>query len=898
MGTVLVLVLLLSPLTMMGAQAATVPWTRIATGGITNVNDKIAVPAQVYQDKLMMGTFSMSGILSHTGEVSLYSYHGSSFHKVPTNTLNDHTNIVAFSPTVSYQGWLYFGTGNYNSGGELYRWNGSGNPVLVPESAGGWGEGSDNYLVVPLGEINGRFLVCVGNDTSGLRMYSYNGVSWTRVVGAGTPYAPGFGNPNNELAIMLIGENIIYHDKMIIAIENSTDGLSVYSYDGTAFTRIGAPTASGDAHHWSKNQIYGAATMSAVDDKVYLGTIEETGGIGGELWSWNDTQWNKIKGGGIDNTLNFGLIPLARGADLFVAAWNGVTGCRIYKRSGSSFTAISKSNLSGTGNGNIAAILKSYNGQLIAGTGNNAGSEVWRTPAKPSIDRLVPNSGPYGTTVSIQGHDFLNAQGDGKVSFNGVEPHDILSWGDTEINVVVPPEATSGPVVVTTALGASNPVDYTVTLSDKWYFAEGTTRNNVNDGSYEEWITLQNPNDSDAKVTLTYMLPDGTTKKQDTTVAKKSRQTIGVNAFLGADLDVSTLVESDRHILAERPMYFNYRNKWTGGHDVVGVAVPQTDWYFAEGTTRNNAIDGSYEEWLCLQNPGDTDANVAITYMLETGQTIQKEYTVGKTSRKTIDVNVDVGADHDVSALVHSNEPIVAERPMYFNYRNKWNGGHDVVGATGTNTVFYFAEGTTRDNESDGAFEEWISIQNPGATDAKVTLTYYTAQAGVQSQDVTVLAMSRKTVDVKFRLGADIDTSCKLTSSVPILAERPMYFNYHSVWDGGHDVMGCNAPKKTFYFAEGNTLPDFSTWVAVMNTSDTKATVTFKYMLGDGTNKQAVVTVEPNQRYTREVSSDVPPNQDVSIMVSSDKLVVAERPMYFNYHGWCTGGSDTLGYGI
>jgi len=33
-------------------------------------------------------------------------------------------------------------------------------------------------------------------------------------------------------------------------------------------------------------------------------------------------------------------------------------------------------------------------------------------------------------------------------------------------------------------------------------------------------------------------------------------------------------------------------------------------------------------------------------------------------------------------------------------------------------------------------------------------------------------------------------------------------------------------------------------------------------------------------------------------MVSSDKLIVAERPMYFNYHGWCTGGSDTIGYGI
>jgi hypothetical protein len=879
-----------------------VPWTRIASGGIANANNKLAVPAEAYQEKLMMGTFFVNPFIPSAGEVSLYSYDGSSFSHIPTSTLNDHTNIISFSPAASYKGWVYFGTYNLNSGGELYRWNGSGNPVLVPQSAGGWGEGSDNWTVVPLGEINGQFLVCVGNDendpTGGLRMYKYDGTTWTRVVGAGTAYAPGFGSFHNGLAVMLIGESVIYRGKMVLALENSTEGLSVYTTDGSVFTKIGGASATPDVHHWNLNQVYGAATMSAIDDKVYLGTIERTGGIGGELWSWNGTVWNKVVSAGYDDINNFGLIPLARGADLFAVAWNGVTGCKIYKRSGSGFTPISLANLSGTGNANIAAVLKSYNGRLIAGTGNNAGSEVWSTPTGPTIDSITPDSAPYGTTVAIRGHDFLNDQGDGKVTFKGAEPHTILSWSDTEIKAIVPPEATSGPVVVTTDLGISNPVNYAVTLSEKWYFAEGTTRNNVNDGSYEEWITLQNPNNTDAKVTLTYMLPDGTTKQQPTTVIKKSRKTISVNGFLGKDLDVSTLVESNRHILAERPMYFNYRNKWTGGHDVLGVAVPQTDWYFAEGTTRNNAWDGSYEEWLCLQNPGDTDANVTITYMLETGQNVKKDYKVGKTSRKTVDVNLDVGADHDVSALVHSSAPIVAERPMYFNYRNKWNGGHDVVGAAGPDTEFYFAEGTTRDNAADGAFEEWISIQNPSAADAKVTLTYFTAQAGVQTQDTMVPAKSRKTVDVKLRLGANVDTSCKLTSTVPVLAERPMYFNYHNAWDGGHDVMGCNAPKKTFYFAEGTTLPDFSTWVAVMNTGKKKATVTFNYMLGDGTNKQATATVEPNQRYTREVLSDVGPNQDVSIMVSSGQLIVVERPMYFNYHGWCTGGSDTLGYGI
>jgi hypothetical protein len=897
-SAVLTVALLLSPVALLGAHAATVPWTRIATGGVANNNNKLGLPSEVYQGKLMMGTFYIPIILPHAGEVSLYSYNGSSFQHIPTSGFNDHANIVALGPTTSYKGWLYIGTQNNDTGGELYRWNGSGNPVLVPDSAGGWGEGLDNWGVVPLGEINGKLLVCVGNDATGLRMYSYDGSSWTRVVGAGTPYASGFGNPNNELAIMLIGESVIYKNEMIFTIENSVDGLSVYRTDGTTFTKIGSPTPTGDAHHWRKDFVYGAATLSSIDNKVYLGIIEQTGGIGGEIWSWNGTQWSKVIGAGIDNVFNFGLIPLARGADLFVAAWNPVTGCKIYKRSGNSFKAISKSNLSGIGNGNVAAVLESYNGQLIAGTGNNAGYEVWSTPAKPSIDRLVPDSGPYGTTVSIQGHDFLNTRGDGKVTFNGAEPHNILSWSDTEIKAIVPPEATSGPVVVTTTLGESNPVAYTVTLSEKWYFAEGTTRNNSNDGNYEEWITLQNPNNTAAKTTLTYMLADGSTKQQKVTVSKNSRYTVNVNEFLGPDLDVSTLVESDRHILAERPMYFNYRNKWTGGHDVLGVAVPQNDWYFAEGTTRNNAIDGSYDEWLCLQNPGDTDAKVTVTYMLESGQNVIKEYNIGKTSRKTIGVNTDVGPDHDVSAFVHSDTPIVAERPMYFNYRNKWNGGHDVVGSPATDTTFYFAEGNTLENETGGSFEEWLSIQNPGETDAKVTVTYYTAQAGVQSQDVTVPASSRHTVDVKLRLGANIDTSCKLTSSTPVLVERPMYFNYHNAWDGGHDVMGCYAPKKTYYFAEGNTLSDFNTWIAVMNASDAKATVTFKYLLGDGTSKQATATVEPNQRYTRELTADVPANQDVSIVVSSENLIVVERPMYFNYHGWCTGGSDTLGYGL
>ena len=48
--------------------------------------------------------------------------------------------------------------------------------------------------------------------------------------------------------------------------------------------------------------------------------------------------------------------------------------------------------------------------------------EVYTTPIAPSIDELVPDSGPYGTEVTIQGHDFGVEQGDSTVTFNGVRP--------------------------------------------------------------------------------------------------------------------------------------------------------------------------------------------------------------------------------------------------------------------------------------------------------------------------------------------------------------------------------------------------------------------------------------------------------------------------------------------
>jgi hypothetical protein len=97
-------------------------------------------------------------------------------------------------------------------------------------------------------------------------------------------------------------------------------------------------------------------------------------------------------------------------------------------------------------------------------------------------------------------------------------------------------------------------------------------------------------------------------------------------------------------------MYFNYRGVWTGGHNVMGANQPSNEWYFAEGTTR-----AGFDEWLCIMNPdSERDAKVNVSYMNATGEVKVKEYGVPKSSRFTVDVNGEVGADQDISIKVVS----------------------------------------------------------------------------------------------------------------------------------------------------------------------------------------------------------------------------------------------------
>jgi len=478
----------------------------------------------------------------------------------------------------------------------------------------------------------------------------------------------------------------------------------------------------------------------------------------------------------------------------------------------------------------------------------------------PKITTMSPTTiVPGETMVTISGFTFGAAQGTSHVDFNGVRAGTATSWSKTSIVIKAPKGCTTGNVTVTTPDGVSNGFAFNA--------GPRVTAISPLQGPPTGQITITGSNFK-ASQALGYKV---TFNGVDAAAADSwSNTSIKVKVPYGAETGPVT-VTTDEGV--SNPVQFE-------------VGLSKT-YYFAEGTTRPN-----FEEWLSLMNPNDQAATVNMTYMLGDGTTRPQQVTVQPNSRMTLFVPDAVGANQDVSTKVTSTLPIMAERPMYFNYGGVWIGGHDVVGAIAPAPDWFFAEGNTRDG-----FDEWLCLQNPGTTTASVDITYMLQAGTTQVQKVTIPPTSRQTVDVKGFLGPNKDCSAMVHSNVGIIAERPMYFVYKpgiDNWTGGHDVVGANAPGKQWYFAEGTTRDGFDEWLCLQNPGSTSANATVHYMLESGEVLTQLVTVEGHSRKTIDVVAIVGRGRDVSMQVTSDQPVVAERPMYFDYVG-LTGGHDVIG---
>ncbi|MFH1150195.1 MAG: hypothetical protein V1748_06960 [Actinomycetota bacterium] len=393
----------------------------------------------------------------------------------------------------------------------------------------------------------------------------------------------------------------------------------------------------------------------------------------------------------------------------------------------------------------------------------------------------------------------------------------------------------------------------TTSPSKDWYFAEGNTLSN-----FDEYITVYNPSSTKASLALDYMIEGIGLVQRAETVNAYSRATFRAKehlkdnaAYLGGN--VSLHLRSSTPVLAERPMYFDYYGI-TGGDCAVGAKTISSTSFFAEGTTMPG-----FDEWLCLQNPNAEDMVINATYMMENRDPVYQEYLVPQHQRYTIKVNDVVGPYANVSVALSSDKGFVAERPMYFRaFRPDvtYSGGHDIVGAPSPKKTWHFAEGTTRKNEVDGFFEEWLCLQNPNPEEVTVNATYMLAGKEPIFASYQVPPSQRLTIEVSnpefIEQGNDV--SVLLSCESPFVAERPMYFNVSgktppNVFNGGSVSMGGEPSTKT-YFAEGRVSPVFDEWITIVNPNDEEAKVHIDTYYSTIKGKTAHVKIPPKQRYT------------------------------------------------
>jgi Tol biopolymer transport system component len=304
--------------------------------------------------------------------------------------------------------------------------------------------------------------------------------------------------------------------------------------------------------------------------------------------------------------------------------------------------------------------------------------------------------------------------------------------------------------------------------------------------------------------------------------------------------------------------------------------------YFAEG-----AANTFFATRMALLNTGASAAKVLLHLLGSNGQQTSQSYTLAPNTRATVELADGVNLPDTVfSTIVESDQPVVADRMMTWDATGF--GSHLETSIPSPSTTWYLAEGATGAN-----YYLYYLLQNPGATDASVTVTYLlpTPQTPVV-KTYTVPAHSRFTIDVR---GEDpvlkaAEVSAKLESSAPIVVERALYANsaLHT-FDAGHDGAGITTPAPRWFLAEGAT-GFFDEYVLIANATATKAEMKVTYLLEGNTSFSETFPVDANSRYTVDLKARDPrlAATPVSVIVESTNSVpiVVERAMWWPHGNW------------
>jgi len=216
--------------------------------------------------------------------------------------------------------------------------------------------------------------------------------------------------------------------------------------------------------------------------------------------------------------------------------------------------------------------------------------------------------------------------------------------------------------------------------------------------------------------------------------------------------------------------------------------MPATEWYYAEGMLMDNhngtKIGDHWDsgDWLCLVNPGDEEAHVTITVFYDDLPPREHNLTIAPRRAKQQPLHAIENLlvhNKQYGVRVRSDVPIVAQET-----RGEYEPGDPVTNAMGSvilqpgplgerDKELYYVDGIIL---TGGVLEEseWLSVLNPGKSDAHVELTIYYSSKEPGSYSFTVPAERVRCIkmDDLPMVPKNQLFSVRLKSDVPVAAEE------------------------------------------------------------------------------------------------------------------------------
>lgn len=222
-------------------------------------------------------------------------------------------------------------------------------------------------------------------------------------------------------------------------------------------------------------------------------------------------------------------------------------------------------------------------------------------------------------------------------------------------------------------------------LSRTWLFAEGSTR-----APNRMQLLVLNPNQQAATLTARFMTADGTSLVRRYALPPTTRLSIDVNDLI-PDLEVATMLEADRPVVAERALYFAPTTApLTGTAALTDTVIPATETPLV-GTISVGAPVGAFSwqfaaaptlaarQLLLLSNPARAQAQVQIVALLDDSSRVTETLVMPAESRATVNMHELHPDQQALSLVVRATQPIVAERTLLPEVGSPGAGGGSTV---------------------------------------------------------------------------------------------------------------------------------------------------------------------------------------------------------------------------